>query len=135
MGVMDTTRVLGGVSLFKGSTLGGDEVKESKVGLSTLVEPATEGEPLVITRPEGTEILRLLTLADSEGVVDTLLAGGTGVALADLGGMFLMVVLPLALEDALGFEVMVNLNEQSGFAGLQDIVYNLNKIKSIQVLV
>lgn len=108
LSVMEVMRVLGGVSFFPGSAGGGEVTKESEVGLDTLAEPTTEGEPLVITRPEGTEILLLLTLAESEGIdVDALLIGGTGVALGDLAGMFLMVVLPLALEEALGFEVMV----------------------------
>lgn len=56
---------------------------------------------------EGTEILLLLTLPGNEGMeVDILLAvaeGGTGVAFGER--VFLIVVLPLALEDALGFMV------------------------------
>lgn len=52
--------------------------------------------------------------------VDILVTGGTGVAFGDLAGMFLMVVVPLALDEALGFKVMVNLNLNvlSAFAGL-----------------
>lgn len=106
--------------------MGGGEVVKESVGLDALAEPTTEGEPLANTRPEGTEILLLLTLADSEGIdVDSFFTGGTGVALGDLAGTFLIVALPLAFEEALGFEVMVDLKEQeSAFAGRQ----NLNKV-------
>ena len=50
--------------------------------------------------------------------VDILVTGGTGVAFADLAGAFLIVVVPLALEEALGFKVMVNLNALSAIPGL-----------------
>ena len=97
------TRVLGGVSFLRGSTVC-TVLKES------LVEPATEGE-----WPR-TEILRLLTLPGMD--VDILVVGGIGVAFGDLAGAFLIVVVPLALDEALGFKVMVNLNALSAIPGL-----------------
>jgi hypothetical protein len=103
-GVKDATRVLGGVSFFRGSTVW-TVLKESE---ETLVESATEGG-----RPR-TENLRLLTLPGMD--VDILVTGGTGVAFGDLAGTTVV-----ALDEALGFKVMVNLNVQSAFAGLNYI--------------
>ena len=57
--------------------------------------------------------------------VDILVTGGTGVAFGDLAGMFLMVVVPLALDEALGFKVMVTQNALSAFAGLHSSLYVL----------
>jgi len=80
---------------------------KSEVDLGILVEPTTEGDPLVIVVVV-IETLLLLTLADNEGMdVDILFdTGGTGVALGER--VFLIVVLPLALEVALGFEVDID---------------------------
>jgi hypothetical protein len=50
--------------------------------------------------------------------VDILVTGGTGVAFGDLACMFLTVVVPLALDEARGFKVMVKSNALSAFAGL-----------------
>ena len=47
-----------------------------------------------------------------------LVNGGTGVAFKDLDAAFLTVVVPLALDEALGFKVMVDLNALSAFTGL-----------------
>ena len=94
------TRVLGGVSFFGGSTVC-TVFKESE---DTLVEPATEGAR--------TEILRLLTLPGMDVVI--LETGGTGVAFGDLVGVFLIVVVPLALDEALGFKVMVKVERAIG---------------------
>lgn len=107
-GVKDATRVLGGVSFFRGSTVC-TVLKDSE---ETLEEPATDGG-----RPR-TENLRLLTLPGMD--VDILVTGGTGVAFGDLAGVRVVVPL-LALDEALGFKVMVNLNLQSAFAGLHYI--------------
>ena len=80
---------------------------KSEVDLGILVEPTTEGDPLVVVVVV-IETLLLLTLADNEGMdVDILFdTGGTGVALGER--VFLIVVLPLALEVALGFEVDID---------------------------
>ena len=104
-GVKDATRVLGGVSFFGGSAV----CTGFKGSEDSFVGPATEDE-----WPR-TEILRLLTLPGMDVV---LVNGGTGVAFKDLDAAFLTVVVPLALDEALGFKVMVDLNALSAFTGL-----------------